>query len=72
MASANGGGRDEGPRECEGSGQESHAGDEVEGLQPLTASDPPRIGPYLLLGRLGAGGMGRVYLARAQGAARSR
>lgn len=27
-------------------------------------SDPARIGPYLLLGRLGAGGMGRVFLAR--------
>ncbi|MFJ2702100.1 protein kinase [Streptomyces sp. NPDC087428] len=34
------------------------------GLKPLTAFDPPRIGPYLLLGRLGAGGMGRVFLAR--------
>ncbi|MFB7211214.1 serine/threonine-protein kinase [Streptomyces sp. NPDC056255] len=36
------------------------------GIKPLTASDPVRIGPYLLLGRLGAGGMGRVYLARAE------
>ncbi|MEV0786814.1 protein kinase [Streptomyces sp. NPDC050423] len=34
------------------------------GLKPLTAFDPARIGPYLLLGRLGAGGMGRVFLAR--------
>ncbi|MGW1840101.1 serine/threonine-protein kinase [Streptomyces sp. NPDC002067] len=34
------------------------------GITPLTATDPARIGPYLLLGRLGAGGMGRVYLAR--------
>ncbi|WP_329118214.1 serine/threonine protein kinase [Streptomyces sp. NBC_01465] len=34
------------------------------GIKPLTAFDPARIGPYLLLGRLGAGGMGRVYLAR--------
>ncbi|MDJ0383031.1 serine/threonine-protein kinase [Streptomyces sp. G-G2] len=34
------------------------------GIKPLAASDPARIGPYLLLGRLGAGGMGRVYLAR--------
>ncbi|MFD8864897.1 protein kinase [Streptomyces sp. NPDC059590] len=34
------------------------------GVKPLAVSDPPRIGPYLLLGRLGAGGMGRVFLAR--------
>ncbi|MFG2622367.1 serine/threonine-protein kinase [Streptomyces sp. NPDC048507] len=34
------------------------------GIKPLAAGDPSRIGPYLLLGRLGAGGMGRVYLAR--------
>ncbi|MFF2848364.1 protein kinase [Streptomyces sp. NPDC058001] len=34
------------------------------GIKPLTALDPARIGPYLLLGRLGAGGMGRVFLAR--------
>jgi len=37
------------------------------GIKPLTPSDPARIGPYLLLGRLGAGGMGRVYLARSEG-----
>lgn len=37
------------------------------GLKPLTAFDPARIGPYLLLGRLGAGGMGRVFLARSDG-----
>ncbi|NBE53401.1 serine/threonine-protein kinase [Streptomyces boluensis] len=41
--------------------------DNVEGgIKPLTAADPDRIGPYLLLGRLGAGGMGRVYLARSE------
>ncbi|MER5632896.1 protein kinase domain-containing protein [Streptomyces nitrosporeus] len=34
---------------------------------PLTPSDPPRIGPYTLLGRLGAGGMGAVYLGRSPG-----
>ncbi|MFE3763643.1 serine/threonine-protein kinase [Streptomyces sp. NPDC059104] len=37
------------------------------GVKPLAAGDPSRIGPYLLLGRLGAGGMGRVYLARSEG-----
>ncbi|MEE1767887.1 serine/threonine-protein kinase [Streptomyces sp. JV185] len=36
------------------------------GIKPLTANDPARIGPYLLLGRVGAGGMGRVYLARSE------
>ncbi|GES25997.1 hypothetical protein Aple_088960 [Acrocarpospora pleiomorpha] len=29
---------------------------------PLSAGDPARIGPYQLLGRLGTGGMGTVYL----------
>lgn len=37
------------------------------GIKPLATTDPARIGPYLLLGRLGAGGMGRVYLARSEG-----
>lgn len=37
------------------------------GIKPLAPTDPVRIGPYLLLGRLGAGGMGRVYLARSEG-----
>ncbi|MCX5400313.1 serine/threonine-protein kinase [Streptomyces sp. NBC_00102] len=33
-------------------------------MRPLTDEDPPHLGPYWLLGRLGSGGMGRVYLAR--------
>jgi serine/threonine protein kinase len=33
-------------------------------LAPLRRHDPARIGPYTLLGRLGAGAMGRVYLGR--------
>ncbi|GAA2868910.1 hypothetical protein GCM10010517_28810 [Streptosporangium fragile] len=33
------------------------------GVRPLTVGDPVVIGRYLLLGRLGAGGMGVVYLA---------
>lgn len=36
-------------------------------MQPLLANDPTVIGPYRLLGRLGAGGMGRVYLGRSPG-----
>ena len=36
-------------------------------VEPLTSTDPPLIGPYVLLGRLGAGGMGQVYLARSPG-----
>ncbi|MEV5988303.1 serine/threonine-protein kinase [Streptomyces sp. NPDC052051] len=33
-------------------------------MEKLAAGDPPRIGAYRLLARLGAGGMGSVYLAR--------
>ncbi|MBE2998893.1 protein kinase [Nocardiopsis sp. HNM0947] len=33
-------------------------------MKPLTPSDPAHIGPHRVLARLGAGGMGAVYLAR--------
>ncbi|MFJ6934791.1 ABC transporter substrate-binding protein [Streptomyces sp. NPDC101132] len=36
-------------------------------MEPLLPTDPSRIGGYRLLGRLGAGGMGVVYLGRAEG-----
>src|SRR4051794_16600793 len=36
-------------------------------MDRLDATDPRRIGPYTLLGRLGAGGMGAVYLGRSSG-----
>ncbi|MEU8463448.1 protein kinase [Streptomyces sp. NPDC029003] len=37
------------------------------GAEPLEAEDPRRIGPVPLAGRLGAGGMGRVYLGVHEG-----
>ncbi|WP_344265261.1 serine/threonine-protein kinase, partial [Streptomyces sodiiphilus] len=36
-------------------------------MQPLAAEDPRGVGPYRLLGRLGSGGMGRVFLGRSAG-----
>ncbi len=36
-------------------------------MQPLQTSEPSRIGDYRLLGRLGRGSMGAVYLARSRG-----
>ena len=33
-------------------------------MESLASGDPAHVGPYELLGRLGAGGMGRVYLGR--------
>lgn len=36
-------------------------------MQELQGGDPRRIGPYRLVGRLGAGGMGMVFAARSAG-----
>ena len=36
-------------------------------LEPLTEDDPPSVGRFLIRARLGAGGMGRVYLASTEG-----
>lgn len=65
------GGTGEGAGAGEGAGGAAGADERrypaMEGIRPLAAGDPVRIGPYPLLGRLGAGGMGRVFLARSPG-----
>ncbi|MFD5573928.1 serine/threonine-protein kinase [Streptomyces cadmiisoli] len=41
--------------------------DATEVFRPLQADDPPVVAGYRLAARLGAGGMGRVYLSHTQG-----
>ena len=36
-------------------------------MEPLRAGDPRTVGPYVLIARLGAGGMGQVFLGRTRG-----
>ncbi|MER7537441.1 serine/threonine-protein kinase [Streptomyces sp. NPDC097704] len=36
-------------------------------MEPLNPQDPVSVGPFRLIGRLGVGGMGRVFLARSAG-----
>ncbi|MGW2049673.1 serine/threonine-protein kinase [Streptomyces sp. NPDC001858] len=42
-------------------------GNATEAFQPLQADDPLQVAGYRLAARLGAGGMGRVYLSHTQG-----
>ncbi|MFI0355105.1 serine/threonine-protein kinase [Actinomadura sp. 9N407] len=47
---------------------DGHATDSTaDHVHPLEAGDPPMVGGYPLIGRIGAGGMGTVYLAREPG-----
>ena len=36
-------------------------------MEPLEAGDPRTVGPYVLIARLGSGGMGQVFLGRTRG-----
>jgi hypothetical protein len=36
-------------------------------VEPLKAGDPRTVGPYVLIARLGSGGMGQVFLGRTRG-----
>ncbi|MFG2998693.1 serine/threonine-protein kinase [Streptomyces sp. NPDC048340] len=49
------------------SGQQSGPGGSAQVFQPLTGDDPTTIAGYRLAARLGAGGMGKVYLSYTPG-----
>ncbi|MER6516931.1 serine/threonine-protein kinase [Streptomyces sp. NPDC001553] len=49
------------------SGQDPRTGREVQVFQPLGGDDPTTIAGYRLAARLGAGGMGKVYLSYTPG-----